>query len=69
MPAAYNRTTSNHDDDCSSEGEEGPNDYTYLPSDVTVVDIEGSSMMRDLLVKKIASAGLRQPGSRNAPLV
>ena len=54
----------------SSEQEaQGPNDYIYLPSDVSIVDVEGSSMIRELLVEKIAAAGLRRPGSRDVPLV
>lgn len=48
--------------------EDDPNDYRYLPSDVTVVDVEGISMMRDLLVEKIAAAGLRRPGRRDVQL-
>lgn len=66
-PVAYIRT-SNDDDNSTSSTEGGPNDYNYLPSDVSLVDIEGSSMMRDLLVEKIASAGLRRPGRRDVQL-
>ena len=66
-PAA--RTRNNDDDSTTStEVDEVPNDFRYLPSDVTVVDVEGSSMMRDLLVEKIAAAGLRRPGSRDVQL-
>jgi hypothetical protein len=48
---------------------QGPNEFIYLPSDVSIVDIEGSSMIRELIVEKIAAAGLRRPGSRDVPLV
>ena len=59
-------TTTSNDDDLTEE--DTPNDYTYLPSNVLIVDIEGLSMMRDILVEKIAAAGLRRPGSRDVQL-
>ncbi len=65
--ATYNRTSTS-DDDSTNSTDEGSNDYNYLPSDITIVDIEGSSMMRDLLVEKIASAGLRRPGTTDVQL-
>jgi hypothetical protein len=71
LPAVFHSTrmSSDDDDDSTSATDGGGlNDYNYLPSDVSIVDIEGSSMMRDLIVEKIASAGLRRPGSRDVQL-
>lgn len=68
-PPAVARTQNNDEDSVTSTEQEAPNDYSYLPSDVTVVDVEGSSMIRDLLVEKIAAAGLRRPGHRDVQLV
>ena len=37
------------------------NEPSFLPSDVTVLNIAGNSMMRDILVDKIATMALRRP--------
>jgi DDE superfamily endonuclease len=40
---------------------ESGNDEGFLPSDVQATTIEGTSMIRDILVEKIASKGLSRP--------
>ena len=40
---------------------EDPNDYAYVPSDVSVTNVDGNCIMRDILVHKIADAALSRP--------
>jgi len=48
------------DEFADEEGNAGEN--AFRPSDVSVLDVPGNSIMRDFLVDQIAAAGLRRPG-------
>jgi hypothetical protein len=60
----HNYCINEGDDDNNNNGE-GMNDLdgmsSFVPSDIATISIQGNSMMRDILVDKIADMGLSRP--------
>ena len=60
-----NELSNEEEEGSSSSSEDFVNDYVrvlqYIPSDIEISQIQGSSMIRDIIVEQIAGAGLRRP--------